>query len=570
MTVTSWSDASKALVGALYGTPEAHAAAEKADLERRRVDLEEKRYGLEESLNPLKMKQLEAAAAKDFLDRDLAARTLKSREYLLNDVFKNMSPTPAAAPQTPNTAPSDDVVAMLMPHLVQQESSGNPMALSPKGAGGLTQIMPATARDPGFGVKPLQGWDGVDPRTASEAEQIRFGQDYLRAQIANRGGDIAEGLAAYNAGPGAVAKYDGIPPYAETQQYVKNITKNAGLTPQTTSTSPQASPFDHLINNLTAPEQQTATASTQAPPLQNQDLMSLLTPQIMTMIDAGYIKPENLGDMMLALEGMQQAQNTVEPSQRLAKYAQGAGDPWSEDQLLADALGGNRSPQELASIAETEKLPASVQEFRAGQQDPKLMDYLTQKNAGESFTVTNPDGTVVSYGKQGKTGRVNEWQAKFGVAANQLAKPVSVLEGFNKEKYVMSASDYIIRNTLMDNPIGALVGVQAMSPKSQQFFQALRPVVAQAIFIQSGQAATEQEVNRKTVELMTVPGEDPAVTDAKWQSIKMLGDTVTGLAGPALQGTPLGGETAVNSQESAPPSTTGGFKILSVRPSGGQ
>lgn len=117
----------------------------------------------------------------------------------------------------------------LMPYLINQESGGDPMALSPKGAGGLTQIMPDTARDPGFGVNPLQGWDGKDPRTAPPEEQVRFGRDYLNAMINERGGNVAEGLAAYNAGPGAVAQHGGVPPYAETQNYVQNITQNANV-----------------------------------------------------------------------------------------------------------------------------------------------------------------------------------------------------------------------------------------------------------------------------------------------------------------------------------------------------
>lgn len=117
----------------------------------------------------------------------------------------------------------------LLGAVIKQESGGNPMALSPKGAAGIMQIMPDTARDPGYGVKPLQGWDGKDPRTAPKEEQIRFGSDYLKAMIRENKGDIRKGLAAYNAGQGAVEQYGGIPPYEETQKYVQNITQDAGL-----------------------------------------------------------------------------------------------------------------------------------------------------------------------------------------------------------------------------------------------------------------------------------------------------------------------------------------------------
>lgn len=115
---------------------------------------------------------------------------------------------------------------LLLNAVIKQESGGNPNAVSPKGASGIMQIMPDTARDPGYGVKPLQGWDGVDPRTAPVEEQIRFGNDYLNAMRGEYGGDINLALAAYNAGPGAVDKYGGIPPYQETQNYVKNISSN--------------------------------------------------------------------------------------------------------------------------------------------------------------------------------------------------------------------------------------------------------------------------------------------------------------------------------------------------------
>lgn len=80
-----------------------------------------------------------------------------------------------------------------------QESGGRDDAVSPKGALGAMQIMPATARDPGFGVRPLENPD--DPE-----ENRRFGREYLQAMLRRYDGDQAKALAAYNAGPGAVDK----------------------------------------------------------------------------------------------------------------------------------------------------------------------------------------------------------------------------------------------------------------------------------------------------------------------------------------------------------------------------
>lgn len=94
--------------------------------------------------------------------------------------------------------------------LVNQESRFNKNARSPAGARGFTQLMPATAR--GLGVNPdnpIQNLDG--------------GARYLKEQLDSFGGNYKKALAAYNAGPGAVKKYGGVPPFAETQNYVKTI-----------------------------------------------------------------------------------------------------------------------------------------------------------------------------------------------------------------------------------------------------------------------------------------------------------------------------------------------------------
>jgi soluble lytic murein transglycosylase-like protein len=96
--------------------------------------------------------------------------------------------------------------------VIQQESSFDPQAVSSGGALGLMQLMPATAESLGV----------TDPFNAEQ--NIMAGCQYLRDKIDEFGGDLSLGLAAYNAGSGAVRKYGGIPPYKETQEYVKKIT----------------------------------------------------------------------------------------------------------------------------------------------------------------------------------------------------------------------------------------------------------------------------------------------------------------------------------------------------------
>lgn len=93
--------------------------------------------------------------------------------------------------------------------LVQQESNWNPEAISHKGALGLAQLMPATARRL-----------GVDP--AVPKQNLEGGARYLSKQF-RKFGSWRLALAAYNAGPQAVKKYGGVPPYKETQNYVAKI-----------------------------------------------------------------------------------------------------------------------------------------------------------------------------------------------------------------------------------------------------------------------------------------------------------------------------------------------------------
>ena len=163
----------------------------------------------------------------------LASPILKGQGVQVDDaVQRGPVPQPTLVDVNPAT-----IKDPMFGRMVQQESGGQSGLVSPKGAAGLAQVLPSTAMDPGYGVPTIfdmadaAGVSYPDKSEASakalllnnDALNLQMGQAYKDAMSAEFGGDPAKTAAAYNAGPGAVNAYGGVPPYPETQGYVANV-----------------------------------------------------------------------------------------------------------------------------------------------------------------------------------------------------------------------------------------------------------------------------------------------------------------------------------------------------------
>jgi hypothetical protein len=187
-------------------------------------------------------------AKKSFVD-------LPAEEIASYSSQPDLEPTPSLETPSPTT-PSPAPPSPAMPHkstdqivreasetqgvdsdflgsVIRQESAGNAQAVSPAGARGLMQLMPATAQ--GLGVK-----DSFSPE-----QNVGGGARYLRELLERYHGDAIKALAAYNAGPGAVDRYRGVPPYRETRLYVQRVVRDYNRKKQSGGRSRQKSGEEH-------------------------------------------------------------------------------------------------------------------------------------------------------------------------------------------------------------------------------------------------------------------------------------------------------------------------------------
>lgn len=160
-------------------------------------------------LNRNALTQVSTNRSREYFENGSVRYTFPVREEMRNRAISDLN----------SSSPMG--IEHLVERVIQKESSGNPFAVNSRtGASGLMQVMPATARQPGFGVRPLN-WD--DRFNADENR--RFGTEYLQAMLKNFDGDQVRALVAYNWGVGNAQRWDGnmnsLP--AETRDYVNTI-----------------------------------------------------------------------------------------------------------------------------------------------------------------------------------------------------------------------------------------------------------------------------------------------------------------------------------------------------------
>jgi hypothetical protein len=174
----------------------------------------------------------------------------------LSQPAPQLSPLPdtALAPLIVKHAQEQGIDPSLVRLVIQKESGFNPQAVSPKGAMGLMQLMPGTASM--LGVQ-----DPFNPE-----QNINGGVRYLKHCLERFNNDVCLALAAYNAGPENVAKHRGVPPFAETRNYVANIMREYTGQPVDMPAPPSILPSPNPLAGRTLPKK-TAFSQTDLQPL---------------------------------------------------------------------------------------------------------------------------------------------------------------------------------------------------------------------------------------------------------------------------------------------------------------
>lgn len=423
--------------------------------------------------------------------------------------------------------------------LVQQESAFKPTAVSPKGAMGLAQLMPGTARDL-----------GVDP--SDPIQNLTGGARYLRQQM-DTFQDPQLALAAYNAGPGNVRKYGGIPPFQETQNYVSRILGTPAPNTGARRRQPMAQPM-------------------QAPQQQPRGILEMFGVQKMDPAAQGetalpfYQRPtfsNFMGDLALGFNSMrmdpdpdlaqriggrrQQRQQQAQVNRTIEWLSQQPGSaPYVEmirvggqpasvlqayqqsRQAEAAASGGeirevdgklvrlmpDGTVTELYAPESSAEATADMREYNLAQQQGfagSFLDFIQAQKGGGLRVITRPDGTteIVQGGPAGLD--LTEGQSKATGFFGRSQASNEIISGLEQE------------GTQLRNVISGAVplGNYLRTPEGQQYDQAKRDFINAVLRQESGAVIGESEFANADLQYFPQPGDGPEVIAQKRRNREM-------------------------------------------------
>ena len=458
MTVSPWTDTAKMLSSAIFGDPRMRAESEKMDLERKKADIAERQYLLEEALNPVKIRQAEAEAARN------AAQTgvyniERDKGSLELDALRRFGDGSASQPD------------------FTQELSG-------QSNGGIPPIS-------------MDAFDAPVPRV-----------------------DIQK--------PGTPEDFASM------------------LSGGSPSVSPDRSFADVLSDAMSTKPDMPG----QQPSSPRKDYFG----EARLLVQSGRLDPDKMGSYILSREAMDQAGGSASPQDRLRLLSTGAGNPFSQDETLTQALGGQRSQEQLANMAEDRGLTSDIQNFRYAQGNPDFAAMLAEKNDGQSLSVTNPDGTVVTYGKPGKEKPPGYEQARAaGYARRAKFANERYLEKTAKDPEAMIN---IGAEMLQRLPaFGDVTSNIARTPEQQVLFHLASEFIRAKLRKESGAAITAEEWRTEFPLYYPVTGDSKEMIEEKALSREMAIEAMIGESGNAYK--QLFGDLDKSKTNQAPPGVSG-------------
>jgi len=384
--------------------------------------------------------------------------------------------------------------------LIQQESGFDPAAVSPKGAIGPAQLMPDTAKEL-----------GVNPNNVRE--NIFGGAKYLSQQL-SRFGEMPLALAAYNAGMGNVKKYGGIPPFKETQNYVKTILGSLDGQPLSATRN------DAMVGNM-----QTPPIFPQQKQQQQGGLRGLLSGFMQPNQTTGLTGPENFAaalDALILPKARMREQIRARGAQRLDKQRRNKTMEWLKSQE-----GGEVYAQAIEMGVPIGDVYSAYLKSQAGDYVVVGNTLVDRKTGKPIFTAPRApqtegvirlaDGTEISLGKQTET------QAGSMDFGSRMTFANSILE--NTEQLGTSLGEQFFSKI-------PVFGGALTSPEFKQYDQARRTFVNAILRRESGAAIAESEFESANQQYFPQPFDTPEVIAQKRAARELATTMMLAASGP--------------------------------------